>query len=414
MPYQLEGAHVRSKDDMKQWTAADLSSMPINQIFLTYSKVYLTLSHTALNKLVYLDLDAARAQIGLSTIPRTIPQWLAANGNGSLPTVPLLPDFTPKIARYADVWRAGYDAKRVALGRSPNSELNEGDKHDMLLTKPDLEYLQYGRFVMATVNGFFHRMAASEEGFYVIDGGRSSRIAQDNQIGMHDFRDVGTMDLVPITLDMVYKNAADQQLGQYAYIKLPYDVSNKTVAIVIGGYLHVLDGSYKVIGERTLRVDFNNFSLVERLYASQKRINLEPLGLQKSTSNEQKRSVADVYSDKTIRAYLTLPQSFLVIFNTDSMYVRRHAVENMELPGRYMCQFPMERLPLYSALGQCLDYRAFPKDNRCVLACDAAATQHYNFDTWNWKAEVALDDTRYSALPFRFADAYLLEVGRSV
>lgn len=413
MPYQLVTAHVRSKDAARQWSEADLSAMPINRIFQTYSKIYLTLSNPSLAKPVYLDMEDARKSIGLSTIPRTIGQWLMSIGNATLPTVPVLPSFEPKFARYANIWVAGYSAKRVALGRNPDSEINEGDKFDLLLTKPGLEPLQYGRSLLATVNGFFHRIYAADDGFYIVDGGRSTMIANDNRIGLHDFRDVGAIDVVPITMEMVYKTALDQRLGQYAYIKLPYDVSRKTVGIVIGGYLHLLDTTYRVSGDRTLRVDFNNLSLAERLFASGQAINLKPLMLESSEGNELKRSVEDLYSDKTIRAYLTLPQSFLVIFDADSMYVRRHPLENMQFPGRYMGRWPEQRYPLFSALGQCLDYQAFPRDDRCMYATQSARVDRYNFATWEWRDRPAIDQTRYSAAPFHFADAHLLEIGRT-
>ncbi len=413
MPYQLIGAKVRSKGDDRQWSDADLSAVPINQIYDLYSKVYLQLSNPALSKPVWLDMDTARPLIGVSTLPRYLPFWLQAQGNAALPTIAMLPDMTTKIARYNCVWQAGYDVKAIALGRHHNSQINPGDKHDLLISKKGVDFLQNSRYCLITVNGFFHRVGGSEEGLHVVDGARSTRIARDNQIGLHDFRQIGPMELVPITPSMIYKQNPDGKLGQYAYLKLPYDVSNKTVFLVIGGYMHALDDVYKVIGERSLRIDFNNMALPERLYDSQAHINLESLMLESSSNNEQMRSVEQLYSDQVITAYLTLPQSFLVILDAQNVYVRKHRVENMELPGRYMTHWPTERLPLYSGYGRCYDYRMFPKDKYCMLATEPALIHHYNFQTANWKLGQAIDDTQYSSAPWRFADAWMLEIGRT-
>lgn len=413
MPYQLTGAKVRSKGEDRQWSDADLSAMPINVIFATYGKIYLQLTHPALPKAVWLDMDTARPLMGVSTVARTISQWLISMGNAALPTLAMLPDMTPKVARYTCAWRAGYDVKAIAVGRHHNSQINEGDKHDLLISKKDVDFLQNSRYCLVTVNGFFHRVGGSDEGLHVVDGARSTRIARDNQIGLHDFREIGPMELIPITPSMIYKQNADGKLGQYAYIKMPYDISKKTVFVVIGGYMHALDDVYKVIGAQSLRIDFNNMALPERLYDSQRHINLKALMIEDSVNNAEMRSVEQLYSDQLITAYLTLPQSFLVIIDAESVYVRKHNVENMGLPGRYMTHWPVERFPLYSGYGRCYDYRMFPKDQRCMLATEPAKIYDYNFRTENWRLKPAIDDTQLSSAPWRFAEAWMLEIGRT-
>lgn len=413
MPYLYAGATARSKNNANQWSAVDLSNVDLNVIFRSYSQVYVTLTHTSLPGQMYLDLNAVRETIPIDTGFRTISNWLATLGNATLPTQPLPPVTTAKVALYNDVHHAGYRVRTVAAGRHPDSQINPGDKHDLMISGRNLDFRQWWRYCLVTVNGMYHRVGASSEGLYVIDGARSGRIANDNQLGLHNFREVGALQIIPITPDMIYKNHPDQKYRNYAYVKLPQPSLNKTVMLVLGGYLHVLDGVYRQIGEQAVQIDFNNYKLPERILESIDRINLAPLRLDPSVVNDRMFTIEDLYDDATLLAYMTLPQSFIVLVDTNSLFVRRHPVEHSGLPGRYIAPMPLKRYPLQSALGRCYDYRAFPQDGRCVLACDTAFTQHYNFQTAPWKANYAIDDSTYQADPRHYAPAHLLEIGRT-
>jgi hypothetical protein len=413
MSYQLVAAIARSKNQASEWSPVDLSAVAINDIFATYSKVWLTLTNTAFTGQVYCDLDAIRTMIGADTRPRTLPQWLSGIGNASLPTVSALPTLTSKQVKYNDVYRAGYTVRRYAVGRHPDTQLPDGDKHDLLLSKDGVDFTQWWRYCLVTVNGMVHRVAGSNDGLVVIDGGRSGRIANDNQLGLISFREVGQIDTIPITASMIYKNASDQKYANYANIKLPYDVSNKTVLLVLGGYLHALDSVYRINGDQSLRIDFNNYKFPERIFESQQRLSLAPLQLARSPNNPEQVAVDNLYSDQSILAYLTLTQSFLVVVNTDALYVRRHPVEMARLPGRYITADTMGRYPLVSAMGRIYDYRAFPHAGKNVLVTDIAVDNHYNFATTMWKDEHSVDPTRYSSWPWDWAQAQLLEIGRT-
>lgn len=413
MSYQYLDAIARSKTQDNRWGQVDLSQVPLNAIYSDYSKVYLTLLHVPTNRTVYLDMDAVRELAGIDTRPRPLAGWLTGLGNQTLPTQSFLPQLKTYRMQYADAWRAGYDIRPVVIGRHPDSQINPGSRNDLLLQKDGVDFRQWGRYCLVTVNGMFHRVGTGPEGLYVIDGARSGRIANDNQIGIHSFREVGSLDLIPITPDMIYKSNPNQRYENFANIRLPYSVEDKTVLLVLGGYLHVLDRAYRQTSAQSIQIDFNNYKLPERIYDSGRLINLESLRLENSPNNEYQHSVRDLYSDETLIKYMTLPQSFLVVVNATNLYVRRHPLENTGLPGRYIAPEPMERYPMFSALGRCFDYRAFPQEGRTVLASTPATEQHYNFQTVDWKVQNAVDPTRYSADPWRFADAYLMEIGRT-
>lgn len=413
MAYQYKAAKARSKGRDATWSEVNLANADLHGLYQTYGKVYLTLTNPAIDHDVYLDMDTARPVLAADTRPKTVAQWLASLGNATLPTIDAIPPLNERHIQCADVWRAGYDVYPVDRKVAWNAQLPHGAKNDLLLRRDDIDFMDMWKYCMVTVNGFFHRVGGSPDGLYVVDGGRTGRLANDNHLTLFSFREVGELQYIPVVPGMVYKNHPDQKYANYANIRLPVDVENKTLMMVIGGYLHILDGTYTQTGPNTVRVDFNNYAFPERLYDSLGVLNTENLQLNVVDKNPTLFERADLYDDATIEAYLTLPQTFFVVVNAPNLYVRKHLVEKSKLPGRFITHAEgFKRLPLISALGRIYDYQPFPEWGRMVLACDNAQDNHYNFNTTMWQDETSVDATKYSSNPWNFAQGYLLELGR--
>lgn len=412
MSYQLVAAKARSKGLDATWSDVDITSVKIGALFSTYSNVWLTLSHSALEDDVYLELNAVLDLVAATYHGLTVPQWLQAIGNDSLPTSTSMPNLTLRRVRYNDVWRAGYDVKPIDRFRHDDATIPFGEKNDLLLSKPGVDFNVNYRYALVSVNGFFHRTGASPTGLQVVDGGRTGRIANDNQIGMHSFQGVGTLDFIPITPSMIYKTADTSKLADRAYIELPYDTEDKTVLLVLGGYLHVLDEAYTKIGPRSLRINFNKIALVERYFDSRKTIDLSSLPLTRDPENPDHVSVPELLSDATLTAYMCLPQSFIVVVNAKDFFVRRHPVTNSQIPGRYEVVKGTERLPLFGPWGKVCDYAIFPDWGVNVLACAENIRPTYQFRTTNWRSQPTIDASLNTFRPWSWAQAHLLEMGR--
>lgn len=412
MAYQLVAAKARSKGLDATWSNVNINSMTIGALFATYANVWLTLSHPALSANVFLELNTMRAQIANEHHRRTVPQWLAAIGNDALPTVPALPELRLRRVRYNDAWRAGYDIKPVDRFRHEDAEIPHGDKNDLLLRKEGVDFQTYYRYAMVTVNGFFHRTGTYQDALQVVEGGRTGRLCNDNQVGIHSFFGVGTIEQIPITADMVYKTVSSGRLADRAYIELPYDTEDKTVLLVIGGYLHVLDDAYTRIGPKSLRVNFNKIAFPERYFESRDKIDLSSLPLNLTENDPGHVAVDELLSDAVITAYLSLPQSYVVIVNAKDFFVRRHQIANTQLPGRFETTSATERLPLFGAYGKAYDYAIFPDWGRRVLACSENARARYGFRTTSWRSELSIDDSLYPYRPWDWSEGHLLEMGR--
>ncbi|WJJ55143.1 hypothetical protein [Xanthomonas phage RTH11] len=412
MSYQLVAAKARSKGLDAIWSDVDISAMKISALFANYTSVWMTLSHPALTKNVYLKLDDVREQVSSKYHNLTIPQWLTAIGDLALPTNVALPDLTLRKVRCTDVWRAGYDVKPFDRTRHPDAQIPYGEKDDLLLSKEGVDFRIYHRFSLVSVNGFFHRTGASEHGLQVVDGGRTGRLGNDNQVSLHSFYGVGALDFIPITADMIYKTTADGKLADRAYVELPYNVEDKTVLLVIGGYLHVLDEVYTRIGPRSLRINMNQLALAERYFESWKLLDLTSLPLTLNKDNPGHISPEELYSDEVIKAYLSVSQSFVIVVNTKDFYVRRHPVVNSQIPGRYEVPAGTERLPLFGPWGKVCDYAIFPDWGVNVLACSENMRKRYMFRTTDWRGRRTIDDSQYAYRPWDWANGHLLEMGR--
>lgn len=412
MPYQLITAQARSKAIEAVWEEVDLSQTDINTIYSSYRRVILTLTHTVQAGTFYLDMETARTVVGVYTGVRKLGDWLQSLGTRSLPTMIQPPSFKTYPARYTDVWRAGYTVRPVDGTRHPDAQLPERAKNDLLLNRGDVDFRVNGNYCLTTVNGYFHRCAGTENGLVIVDGARTGFTGKDNHVGLMSFRDVGAVTSIPINASMVYKQYPDQRYADYAMIKSPVNLENKVVLISIGGYLHVLDRAYAVTGPYSIRINTDRLHLLDRLYQSLGQIELSSLGLTPAAKNAQQFAVSDVFSDRAIRAYLSLPQSFLIVMDKTDLYVRRHVVENTRLPGRYITNMPLDQFPLISAYGRMYDYAPFPQEGLCVLATNPIHRYHRNYNSIMWPAEQSVDPTSYSSDPWSFADAYLLEIGR--
>lgn len=412
MAYQYQAAIARSKSLDATWASIDASQMSLTALLSNYAKVYLTLTNPALPAPVYLDMDSVRSMIPPSSIPVLLPAWLASLGSRSLPTISALPTFENVPALYTDAWHAGFNIEAVAIGVSPTVQLPRGACNDLLLSKPGQDFSQIWKYALVTVNGLFHRIGGAPEGIYVVDGAKSGRIANDNQIGIYSFQDVADLTIIPITPEMVYKTNELEQYGQFAHISLPQTVDNQTLLLVIGGYLHVLDDRiYKQVGVQSVKVNFNNYPLPERIFEMQQLIDISGLNLTPSPDNPSQFAVDDLYSDDTIVNLLTMSQSFFVVVDTPAFYMRTLKLENAKIPGRYIGDQPYQ-YPLIGGVGRVYDYYLQPEWGRYVYAARRCDDVQYNFRTHPWQDSTSIDPTRSTIHPFRYSNAFLLEMGK--
>lgn len=420
MSYSLQSITALPASITSQWESPDPATAVIQTLLTGYEKVWLKLTESVEGTTVWLDLKQAQALIQPRIAALTVTAWLASLGSATLPTLTVPPSFELRSAQYAYAWSAGYKAEAVHLGRHPDADGLQTDRNDLLLTKAGVDFQAYGRYLMVTINGLFHRVGGSDEGLYVVDAARSARIANNTHIGIHSFKDVGALDYIPLTPNMLYRVSEHTKYADKIRVELPYSVKNKSVFLVVGGYLHALDGAYQITGERGMVIHTRKLSLPKRILEAHHQINLHNLQLEHSSNNPTQLSVQELSVDRVIVSYLTLPQSFLVVVNQPSLRVHRHSVENARLPGRYITPVQYTdgdtlklrpKLPLVGDLGRVYDYTAKVCDGVAVLETDHQPAPNYRYETGPWRATTSIDDACQSYWPWSYSRAHLLEIG---
>lgn len=413
--YQLTKAIVRRKNSKGRWVEEDLSATPVATLFNTYTDVYLILSHPSLDHLVSLNLvDVINEVAGLlDTV--TVTQWLSTLGDTALPTQDGIPTVTTKQVKYNDVFGAGYKADLVFAEGSFDTEIPDSERDDVMLTRPNTDYELFYKNCLVTMNGLIHRTDFDKNGVYVKGAGKSFRVSNQNHLGLLSFREIGELDFVTITPDMVYNPHPNGKLSEAAYLKMPKSMDGKIVMLVLGGYLHVLDSYFYANGDYSIRIDTANLPWLQRFYAMKKLIDVSPMTdlYDKNPNNPDHLSVEQFFSDDSIKAFLSLSQSFVVLLDADNLYVEKHKLEYTKLPGRYYARSRPD-WPLQTELGRLPEYIAIPESDIWVLAVQDNFSTRYRFESYGWQADKSVDSSRDSVWPVFFAQGHLLEIGSDI
>lgn len=409
--YQLISAIAKNIEDDTRWHNVDIGSMPMRDIYATYSAVIATLKDTFATNNVSLDLGLLRAKAGGLTT--TLNDYLTANGNITLPTSTDLPVINTRYAKYADAFHAGYKIEAVAPGVAPDAQLPPSEKTWLHLTKkisPPDYHLMY-KSVLPVVNGFIHASDADDNGFYVQNGMKSQMISGSNMLGLVSFREIGELAFVPITPDMIYRQNDRQLLKNQCFIDTQQDVSQKTVMLVLGGYLHVLDEStFFRVSDSSFCINFNNIPLLDRYYESRGYIDLSSMNVDISTNNPDQVGMASLYSDQAITAYCTLSQSFFIVLDKHDIFVDRITVGGVPGPGKYQTSI-VPLWPMVAGHGKLANYWYTLDDGFYALSTFDTSIDNRMYDTTQTLGLNSVSDSNDSHVSTRKSEAYFLRIG---
>ena len=407
--YQYISSLQRLIKGNKEWSTTDISNVPLNVLFSTYSKIIVVLSNPYLQANVAVDLSTIIPVLdGMSS---TFAEFLISNGNITLPALPKNPTLNTVTAKYADGFRAGYKITPSNPLTSLSSPQPTSDKKWLHLTQAGVDYNLFYKSCLVSINGFFHITDTDLTGIYVIDGMKSARKGNMNQLGIYSFADLGSISLLPITSSMLYKQKPDQLFKDAVHIDLGQDISKKTVMLVLGGYLHVLDNTtFTPTSNTTIKIDISNLPLLDRFYESKGTLDLSSLPLTSVRRNTDQVSIDEFYSDANITAYLTISQSFFVILDNDAVFIKTVPIHKTTIPGMYVAHsVPM--YPLMGKIGRNVNYWSVEEDGQYSVTCTDCISNNYVYGTVDVMNENSIDSARIPGNAQDISDLYFLEVG---
>lgn len=410
--YTLVSAIAEPLGGDSRWKEVSIGSLAMRAIYSTYANAVAVLTNSFLNHPVALDLALIRATWGTSDL--TLSQVLASLGSASLPTSDTIPTLATRYARYQDAFRAGYKITPKHPLYAIDMDVPLADKRDLALQREDVDYLDFRKYAMVSVNGYWHQVDSDNLAVYVKDGDVSRQKSGQATIGVFSFKNLGELTYVPITPEMVYKQRPEQQLRHTAYIDVGQDLSDYTVILVLGGYMHVLDkNTFFRTGDRGLAVSVENLPLFERYHESRQMLDFSSLPLQLTNRNDSQVGVSDLLSDACIRAYLTLPQSFIVLLKNTRVFATRYPIRATPAPGVFTSYVKPE-WPLVLGYGKNANYWSTFEDGQWSVTTVEDVRARPLYHTVDAKTLNSIGDSRIPGHRHELHTAHFLQLGRDI
>jgi hypothetical protein len=398
----------------KRWEVITLADWTVAQLYTTFRKVQVTLSTVSDNVIRYLDLNLIKS--AHATFPGTFFALLIANGNTALPTTTIGIAFNKRVAKYKDVFKAGYTVTPVTPANLDNLAIDPALKTDIRLTRtnPATDYMLFHHTCLVSVNGFYHlNDTDGVNGVMVKDAMKSSKFSKQNQLGMYNFNQMCTLTQVPITPAMVTQVFAQSVPGQVR-VNLGIDLTNKSILVCLGGYLSFVDGyGISRVGDSEFKIDFNNLPFLERFFESRKYIDLSSLSLDTTPNNLSQISLANLISDPVILAYLQLSQTFFIVLDCPEIYTQTQFIKNIGLPNRYI-SYTEPLYPLVTAYGRQPEYWITQEDGQYSLTVYDNAVENKIFNTVLQSHLTSVGNANWPNYPGHISDAHFLEIGRDI
>ena len=407
--YSFVRAVCLSRSAGSQWEETDISNYVVGSIFSSYSQIYLELSNVVLTDNVFVDFNQLRDEFSLSTL--SLNNLLIDLGSRALDTVTALPTTDVKYVKYSDAFRAEYKINPCKIGTiTPPGYLSK-NMNDLRVSRPkyntDLSKLH--THCLLSVNGYFHWTEADVNYAYIKDGAVTQRKSNHNQVGILSFLDVGELKKIKLT-DTDISGYSTEPLRNRIYLNINEDLTNKSVILVLGGYLVFPQKDvFWQSGDHTLNLDINRLPYVERIYESSMYLDLQHLNLPIHTINPEMLNVNNLKTDDVIRKYLTLSQSYIVVVDKPRLSLNKIHLKHCSIPGQFTT-YQDPSYPLIVNYGKMAEYWKIEKDGIYEVTIQDGHMRNYILTE---QAEYYLENVNNHLVPnhpYTVSRGFLLEI----
>lgn len=409
--YTLVKTIAKPKRSYSLWEDVNAGPMIIRDFLSQYRDAIFTVENPFLGGTVWFKLvDFERHGLNVDL---SFDNWLTQVDNQYISGVSHV-DYSleRKETRYRDAIQANYSWKHVNFTYAADASLPLSERPDLLLTRPNTSTNKMVENLLITVNGYFHRSSYHVGGLCVHSGGQTIVKSDRNSVGAWSFENVGGVRQIAIDETMIGDTDPGQSLWDGMLIKVGESLTNKTVFVSIGGSLHMGDDAYKVINdeEGIISIDFTRVNLMDRILTQKDYISLASLPFATTSLNRGAIFNSDLKKNAFLRAYMSLPQSFVVIIDDPDVYVKRHGLEYSGFPGVYYSYVNAAR-PILSHNG------TFPeqwvRNERGVYVHNINHEFKINYvkNTTEWRGLGSVDNTRRIDQQYSAGEVMQIEVG---
>lgn len=407
--YTLVSAISKRKEAGSRWTNTDISDIPLSDLYRDYHEVYVVLSNSFYTGNRTLVLSTIRDTALSSTL--TIPQYLTSIGNASLPVIEQLYRVNTKWISYSNAFRANYKVRPTPANGHVDSTIPLSERDWLSITRANTDYNLFFKSCLVSVNGLLHKTDTDGERVYIIDGMKSCRISGENHMSILNFMNLGELEFLPITEQMIHRRYPDEPLKQRVYIDIGTSKPGKYPMLVVGGYLHILDQrSFFQVSDSIYAFNIKNVPWRERFFESRKLIDLSSLELEEFTHNDNQIVESELYSDLNITKMFTLSQSFLVFIDNLDLFVEYDVLRTTRLPKMYT-SYTEPKFPLTLGYGLFGDYWKIKENDRWSVTVSNNLKWNYIFNTVPEGDLVSYDDSVSPYDPVEKSRCQFMKIG---
>lgn len=385
--YSLVTAVLKERNTNKPWSEVDLNNVSARDFLNNYISGYVVLTNNSLPGEHIVDYMTFLTQpLPQPLVNITFPQWLALINNRVLPTI-TEPEFEYGEAWWSPICKAGWDLKK-AHPLSPSTEnYTDADLVDGLLTKGSVSMEVYGDYILVTQNGLLHFCYPTPQGLKVSDLTQSFYSSNKNSVGVMSFTDIGKLQQIPVTIEnLIPVDPTDNMMREF-HVDTGVDLTNKTVWISIGGYLHTsADEVYVSNAEKGLvGVNLERVDIPRRIAHSSQLIDLSSLGIFNPNWSPTLFNLNELKTHTVMQRYLTLSQTFVIIVDSQTVEVKEEELEYTGVIGVYKCN-ERRSYPIVNQYG-IFQYYAAGKinDDKMSVLIPPDLTKYNDYDTTRWQ-----------------------------
>lgn len=408
MNYSYVRAVVLPKRFSSKWTELDISNMKVSDIYSNYKGVFLTL--TIDGRTAHVDFLQLKNTFALYN--NTLAVLLSALSSVALIESPALPNASPDYVKYSDMFRLGYSVSLTKIGITDTSQMLPEDLPDVKVARrgysTDLSLLH--THCLLSVNGFYHSTDTDGTNAYIVDANKTLPKKINASFGILNFLDIGKVNKYRFTEASIFPETNGLLKDSIGFVS-PVDVQNKTVFLVLGGYLVLpQDNVFWQSGDREFRLNISLLPHLERIVESRDFIDLSSLNLTPLETNPKAVNVAEVYSDAVLRKYFALSQSFLVVIDRNNLFWDKVTIRQMMMPGHFI-SYDEPVYPLFVGHGRTTEYWKVKEDGLWSVTAVDTWLRKYIFLGQSKDTLTNVTDQLDPNRPFYYSQGAMLEIG---
>lgn len=396
-----------------RWTTYSDSVETINNILTKTRRAFIVVYDTVEAKQVAIDILVIAANT--INLDNSVVNFLIENNDRTLDHFDV-PEINPKLVKYSNAFRIGFQANTVKPGFADDALLLPEEKPDLKLTRLGMSYSEFERYCLLSVNGYFHEFTTNSSGIYVTDAMKSVNQCGFNQVGVYNFKDVGSIQKIDLSNLSVFQTSQSVPLNEQLAIDIGVDASNKYAIFFIAGYMIPAVGNIiRQSNSSIFTMAFNRFDWLNKFYEASRFLDLTALDLLASPTDEYAFYREEIISDRAIKNIFNLPQTFCALVDSPDFFIEKAMLPITRLPGMYRSYGKVNNLPLQLGHGRMAEYWLQSSNGMNgsdgIFVADGYKYQR-NYNTTDPSVPAVINASSPALNRVGFSDAWFLQMGR--